>query len=249
MTFSQRSYQWNVWYDSLPREWRFQLILWPLIVLGTINMLLTVSTHFPFGLLLLMGVLFVAAVRVPYKICAARFGTDGVLPSTVPDRAPIQISGMEWAVDWNRRYDALPELRRLYVFPAILVVAGLINMLLTISSGFPFGLIFLLAIVAVVAIRVPYVRGWLKSSDPVAAADPDGEISHEPVTAAIAASAGPAAIVAAEPTVAGAEFPVPVLEHPDEAPHPAVAAPPTVSPVETPVDATDGGTSQGWRAE
>ena len=39
--------------------------------------------------------------------------------------------------------------------------AGIINMLLTIGNGFPFGLLFLLAILALVAVRGPYAAGWL----------------------------------------------------------------------------------------
>jgi hypothetical protein len=57
----------------------------------------------------------------------------------------------------------MPELRRFWVFPVILLVAGTLNMLLTIWAGFPFGLIFLLAIFALVAMRAPYAAGLLKS--------------------------------------------------------------------------------------
>ncbi len=245
MTFSQRCYQWNVWYDSLPNEWRFQVALWPLIVLGAINMLLTISAHFPFGLLLLLGFLCLAALRVPYQTGAGHFMPDGAIPAAHPGRAPIQISGMAWAIDWNRRYDAMTELARLCVFPAILAVAGLINMLLTIGNGFPFGMLFLLAIVAVVAIRVPYIRGWFRSSDPVAAAGPVAaryaEIPHAPMTPAITASVEePAATVASELGPAGAALTVPVMEQPDRVAGPAVAAsqavaapPPVAAPAET----------------
>ena len=64
MTFGERFHRWNLWYDELPQEWRFQFVLWPLIALGAINILLTVSSRFPFGLLLLLGIIFVVAVRV-----------------------------------------------------------------------------------------------------------------------------------------------------------------------------------------
>ena len=237
MTFSQRAYEWNVWYDRLPSEWRFQAVLWPLIVVGAINMLLTLSIGFPFGLLLLAGFLFVVAVRVPYKIGPGQFGADGVVTAASHDRPPLQISGMTWAIDLNRRYDAMPELSRLCVFPAILVVAGLINMVLTIDSGFPFGLLFVLVIIAVVAIRVPYIRGWLKPSDTVTAVgsvmSPHAEISHAPVTPAIAASGEPDATAAADlGRSADAEFSMPMVEHPDRVARPTFASPPVAAPAE-----------------
>jgi hypothetical protein len=47
------------------------------------------------------------------------------------------------------------------VLLVILLGAGIVNMLLTIGNGFPFGLLFLLAILALVALRGPYVAGWL----------------------------------------------------------------------------------------
>jgi len=76
--------------------------------------------------------------------------------------ATFQIEGAHWVVDLNRRYDAMPESRRFWVFPAVLVIAGAVNMLLTIGNGFPFGLLFLLALLALVAIRAPYAAGWFK---------------------------------------------------------------------------------------
>jgi hypothetical protein len=68
MTGSERFLQWNRWYDSLPQEWRFHFVLWPIIAVGAINMVLTVAIRFPFGLLLLFGFVFLAAVRVPYVL-------------------------------------------------------------------------------------------------------------------------------------------------------------------------------------
>jgi hypothetical protein len=50
MTAAERLYGWNRWYDGLAQEWRFQLVLWPLIAFGVCNMLLSLSIRFPFGL-------------------------------------------------------------------------------------------------------------------------------------------------------------------------------------------------------
>jgi len=203
MTFSERCYRWNIWYDGLPPEWRFQFVLWPLIVLGAINVLLTVSARFPFGLLLLLGILLVAAVRVPFLLRPAALA--GGLPPGEAGQPGLQIGGADWLIDLNRRYDAMPELQRFWVLPAVLLIAGAINMLLTIGSGFPFGLIFLLALLAMVAMRVLYTAGWLRASTPASEA-----VSMTPQTAAI----GHASPTLAEP-VANAPAAVAVPQVPE----------------------------------
>jgi len=163
MTVAERLYRWNRWYDGLPQEWRFQFILWPLIALGTCNMLLSLSIRFPFGLLVLIGVLCVAVVRVPY---ALGWITPAVAPPTgEPGTRRLEIggAGADWLVGLNRRYEAMPEAHRFWVFPAILLIAGAINMQLTINKGYPFGLIFLIVLLAVIVIRAPYAHGLLRS--------------------------------------------------------------------------------------
>ena len=65
-----------------------------------------------------------------------------------------------WVLNLNRWYDALPESRRLWVFPAVLLIGGATNMKLTIAFGFPFGLLFLLTLLLLVAVRAPYTAGW-----------------------------------------------------------------------------------------
>jgi hypothetical protein len=65
---TDRVIRWNRWYDGLPGDWRFQFVLWPVLAIGALNMLLTVSIGFPFGLLLLVCIAFVASVRVPYAL-------------------------------------------------------------------------------------------------------------------------------------------------------------------------------------
>lgn len=162
MTVAERLSGWNRWYDGMPQEWRFQLILWPLIAIGACNMLLSLSMRFPFGLLVLLGVLFVAAVRVPYVlgwITPAR-----ALPSGGHSAPRLEIggAGADWIAGLNGRYEALPEKSRFWIFPAILVVAGAINMQLTIHHGYPFGLLFLIALLAIIVVRAPYVHGLIQ---------------------------------------------------------------------------------------
>jgi len=166
MTVAERLYHWNRWYDELPQEWRFQFILWPLIALGACNMLLSLSIRFPFGLLVLIGVLCVAAVRVPYAL--GWITPAEALPSGEPGTRKLEIggAGADWLIGLNRRYEALPDERRFWVFPAILVIAGAINMQLTINRGYSFGLIFLIVLLAIIVMRAPYAHGLLRSPSP-----------------------------------------------------------------------------------
>lgn len=183
-----------------PNEWRFQFVLWPLIVLGAINILLTVSMRFPFGLLLLLGILFVAAIRVPFLLRPAALA--GGVPSEGADQTNLQIGGADWLIDLNRRYDALPEFRRFWLFPAVLVIAGAINMLLTINSGFPFGLLFLLALLVMVLMRAPYAAGWLRASmleeKAVSMAPQTAAIDHTSQTLAEPDLSAPAAVAVSQ---------------------------------------------------
>ena len=63
-------------------------------------------------------------------------------------------------IQWNRWYDETPEDRRLHIVLWPLVVAGFLNMQLSIAGGFPFGLLVLLTIMAMATIRLPYTLGW-----------------------------------------------------------------------------------------
>lgn len=182
MTVPERLYRWNSWYDQLPQEWRFQVILWPIVAVGFLNMLLTLAIRFPFALLVLIAMLCIAAIRAPYAL--------GWIAPAEADRSDeagarrFEVPGADWLVDLNQRYDALPDARRFWVFPAILLIAGAINMALTIGIGFSFGLLFLLALLALIAIRAPYAAGWLKSSpsvDTQALGEQDSpRIAHDP---------------------------------------------------------------------
>jgi hypothetical protein len=195
MSAAERMTAWNRWYDTVPTEWRFQFILWSLLALGTINMFLTVATGFPFALLVLLGILFIAVVRVPYV-----FGWMG--PSAGEAAPTFQIQNANWLIDINHRYDALPESRRLWVYPAVLLIAGAVNMMLTIRFGFPFGLLFLLALLALVVIRAPFTAGWLRAT-PLPAPQDQAFVTHEQPTTSHE-----------QPTATVAHDPVPTRDEP-----------------------------------
>jgi hypothetical protein len=157
MTEMDRLYRWNRWYDEQPESWRSSLIIWGLVVIAAFNTALTIWTGFPLLLLVVLALIGLALVRVPYKAGWLRVESgEGDAP------ARMQIEAPRWVHDANAWYDSLPEGRRPLVVLTILVVAGAINMLLTFSSGFAFGLLFLLVFLALIAIRVPYTSGWLK---------------------------------------------------------------------------------------
>ncbi|WP_193540103.1 hypothetical protein, partial [Rhodopila globiformis] len=100
--------------------------------------------------------------------------------------------------DLNRWYEALPESRRILVYPAVLVAAGVID---THRTGAPFGMVFLAALVLLFALRRSYIAGWFKQS---AAAGPAGALEHQrtvepPAAKAPAAKEPPPAAPAAKP--------------------------------------------------
>jgi hypothetical protein len=174
MSVAERVAMWNRWYDTVPGEWRFQYVVWSLLVLGTLNMALTVAIRFPFALLVLLGIIVITAIRVPYVLGWV------TSPTGVDADLNFQIEGAGWLVALNHRYDALPESRRIWVYPAVLLIAGAINMMLTIRYGFPFGLLFLVALLALVILRAPYTAGWLRSSAKALAAPGASEQAPPP---------------------------------------------------------------------
>ena len=207
MSFAERVAQWNRKYDNLPEHWRFQFVVWALLAVGTINMLLTVTAQFPFALLVVLSIIVIAAVRVPYLL-------NWVAPSReAAADAKFQIGGPNWLLDLNRRYDAMPEKSRFWVYPTVLLIGAAINMALTIAYGFPFGLLFLLVLLCLVAIRAPYAAGSLRANDPGAVGPP--EVTHAPMQA-----------IASEP-------PAPEIRTPDPvrpAPAPEARTPDPVRP-------------------
>jgi hypothetical protein len=162
MTNADRLQRWNHWYEQTPELWRFQIIVWTLLLVGAVNMLLTIAVGFPFALLVGIAIAAIAAVRVPYVLGWVRNG-DHAGPR-------LEIGAPSWVLQVNRWYDGLDEQQRPLVLLAALAIPGAINMWLTFAGGFPFGLLFLLAVLAVVAIRAPYTAGWFKESPGTAAA-------------------------------------------------------------------------------
>ena len=160
MTSADRLQRWNLWYERTPEDWRFQLVVWALVVVGAVNMLLTIAIGFPFALLVGLAIAAIAAVRVPYVLGWVR--TDGEAPGG--GGARLEIKAPSWVLGANRWYDGLDDTQRPLVLLAALAIPGAINMLLTFAGGFPFGLLFLLAVLALIAIRAPYAAGWFKGA-------------------------------------------------------------------------------------
>jgi hypothetical protein len=218
--------RWNDWYDRAPADWRFLMVLSPLLALGAINLLLTISSGFPFALLLLLGILFVAAIRIPYS--RGWIVSADHKPVATPDATPFQIDPGRWVIDLNHRYEALPEAQKFWVYPAILLVAGLINMMLTIGTGFSFGLLVLVVLLALVAIRAPYVAGLFRSAETTGpGAGPvslyPSAVEHAPAQTLASEEPAPAAVPPVSAPTNDAHVPV---EHPtDRGPDPSSPLP------------------------
>lgn len=158
MSYADRLQHWNRLYDQAPEDLRFHVVVWGVVAIGALNMLLTVSVGFPFGLLVILAIAALLTIRLPAALgwvkTSAGDGEGGT--------ARLEIEGADGLYRLNRWYDRLSEVQQIGVLMAVLLGAGVINMLLTIFGGFPFGLLFLLALLALVAIRGPYKAGWLK---------------------------------------------------------------------------------------
>jgi type III secretory pathway component EscV len=157
--------RWNRAYDEAPPHLRFQIIVWGLVAIGAINMLLTVWFGFPFALLLVLAIAWLAWIRVWPQIAAHRpvsesrdaYGTGSASDGTSMTFTPSQVPLANSFPGFNTWMDRLTELERVGVHLTVLGLAGLINMLLTIQGGFPFGLLFLFAFVALAVMRLPWV--------------------------------------------------------------------------------------------
>ena len=106
-------------------------------------------------------------------------------------------------------------------------------MALTIASGFPFGLLVLLAIVGIGAVRLPYVMGWGHAARAAPIAPAPAPAVIPPPDARLE---GPPAVphpVAAEATP---PEPVPAVRHPEPSSSPPASTPP---PREAPPTALD----------
>src|SRR3712207_2415258 len=130
MAYADRLHHWDLWYDRVPEQWRFHLVVWALVVVGALNMLLTIAVRFPFGLLLVLAIAAIAAVRVPYALGWVK--TEGEA-SAAEGGARLEIAAPSWVLKVNRWYDGLPEHIRPLVLLAALAIPGAVNMALTIA--------------------------------------------------------------------------------------------------------------------
>ena len=171
---------WNRRYDELPELWRFPGVLGLLVIVGAINLALTIGSKFPFGLLVLIAVVVLAAIRIPYLLSPHKSAQADWGAFQPP--APTPASG-GWANRVNDWYESFPELWRFQLIVWTLVVLGALNMALTITGRFPFGLLVLLAIIVIAAIRLPRAMGWRR------AAPARQRIAREPPSRALETSA------------------------------------------------------------
>ncbi len=146
-------------------------------------------------------------------------------------------------IDLNRWYEELPDDRRIFVYPGVLLVAALVNARWT---GSPFGWLFFGALAALVVIRRSYVSGYLKSEaladgpaarsapaprafvPPPAPVPPTAKPVPAPAPTASPVAAQPAARPAPPPAAPPPPAPPPVAAQPVARPAPQPAAPPVV---------------------
>lgn len=126
-------------------------------------------------------------------------------------------------IDLNHWYEGLPDTRRVFVYPAVLVAAGFVNTRLT---GAPIGWVSVSALAALIAVRRSYVSGWL------AARVPAGGQVADTSPRAVAAPVPPAPAVVAKPEPVRPAVVAPAAPVAAErVPAPAAAAPASVQPV------------------
>lgn len=208
MTNAERLQRWNHWYEQTPETWRFQIVVWTLVIVGAVNMLLTIAVGFPFALLVGIAAAAIAAVRVPYVLGWVRREGDAAAGG-----APVmEIQAPSWVIRVNRWYDGLDEMQRPLVLLAALAIPGFLNMLLTFAGGFPFGLLFLLAVIAVIAIRAPYTAGWLNEQPAPGAAPAAPTALSAPSSAAAPRIGDESARTGPAPTPPSDEAPVAAAE-------------------------------------
>ncbi len=197
--------QLNRRYDELPELWRFPVVLTLLMIVGAINMGLTIGSRFPFGLLVLLAVLVLAAIRLPYLLGPNHLAGHGAEAIPPPGQPPADAGFLD---RWNHWYESFPELWRFQMIVWVLVVVGALNLALTIAGGFPFGLLVLLAIIGIAAVRAPYVLGWGHKSPAAGAGSAPATMALAPPDAAPSAatlqSAPPEPSLAADQSPTGA---------------------------------------------
>jgi hypothetical protein len=162
MTLADRLIRWNRWFDAVPEDWHAHILLWPLAFAGFVNMQLSIASGFPFGVLVLLGLAAIAAIRLPY--------TRGwIVPGTEPGGtgARFLFGHADWLYDLNQRYEALPDTPRFFVIPGILIAGGTLNLIMTFTRGWAFGGVFLVVLLAVLCARAPFVWGMLPEPETI----------------------------------------------------------------------------------
>ena len=133
-------------------------------------------------------------------------------------------------IDLNRWYEGLPDGRRVFVYPAVLVAAGFVNTRLT---GAPIGWVSLSALVALIVVRRSYVSGWLASQVPIGGAVPGTRYHGVGETVTPVAAAKPVSVqrVVADVPKADPVVPVAIVAERKVAGPAAPPSPPAAEPV------------------
>jgi hypothetical protein len=133
----------------------------------------------------------------------------------------------ERVIDLNHWYEDLPVDRRIFVYPGVLLAGALLN---NHWFGSPIGLVSVLAVLALVAIRKSYTSGWLAAQAGGPSVNQGRPSSPAQFTAPAPASRPVEPTSAAPPTAKVAVAPPPVVLRPAAAPPVAAAPPPPVPP-------------------
>ena len=152
---------------------------------------------------------------------------EGAFAEPSSNRGPGNDTGVRydtgrWLIDLNHWYEGLPDTRRVFVYPAVLVAAGFVNTRLT---GAPIGWVSVSALAALIAVRRSYVSGWLAARVPAG-----GQVADtRPRAVAAPVPPAPAAIAKPEPVRPAVVAPAAAPEI--RVPAPAAVASASVQPI------------------
>ena len=140
----EQLYRWNAWFDAQTPNYRFDLAIWAVVVLGLVNLLLTMACGMAFGLLLLLGLILANLARLPYAL--------GELPRPAAAGDP---AGAMRLRAWHRRIAEAPD--TVVSLPILgMALAAILGMgslaALSAKAGPAFGILFILTAVNALAV-------------------------------------------------------------------------------------------------
>jgi hypothetical protein len=137
-------YRWNAWFDEQTPKYRFDLAIWAVVVLGLLNLLLTMAFGMAFGLLLLLGLILANLARLPYAL--------GELPTPAAAGDPVGTVRLQAL---HRRITEAPD--TVVSLPILgVALAAILGMgslaALSAKAGPAFGILFILTAVNALAV-------------------------------------------------------------------------------------------------